>query len=125
MKTLFLILSLLSFNLYASNCDVEFKETHVCAHYEWVYGPTMNEMNALRVSVSDHSQFDELKVIPWMVMQNHEHGSRPVMTTKLNDLEYSVEKIYFMGGMVGTWYLRFILMKDGSSLEESRVEVFF
>lgn len=61
-----------------------------------------------------------------MVMPSHEHGSRPVVLTKLGDREYLAEKAYFMGGMDGQWFLKIQLLDaDKINLEETRYLINF
>ncbi len=123
MKYLFLTLLLLSFFTKAHACDqdeIKFIENGICAKINWIIGPTYNQFNEIQVILSENNNF-RLNVIPWMVMSAHEHGSRPIVMTVITPTDYLIEKIYFMGGMQGLWYLRFQLLNEQNIvLEEVR-----
>ena len=120
MKHLLLILLFLSFFTKAYACEqdeINFVENNICAKLNWITGPTLNEFNSINVSLSENKNL-KLNIIPWMVMSSHEHGSRPVVMTTLSPTEYLVEKIYFMGGMHGQWYLKLQLLNDQNIVVE-------
>ncbi len=127
MKSLFAIAIILttfsSTNLFANDrCDLKFNKVNTCVNFDWVYGPYFDQYNSVKVSYDENLEITNLKVIPWMVMQHgHEHGSRPVVMTKTSDREFLVDKIFFMGGMMGEWYLRIQLLDSNNDiLEEQR-----
>lgn len=111
-----------SFNLFAADrCDLKLEKSNVCANFTWVYGPLLDQYNSVKIEYTENSQVSSIKVIPWMVMHGHEHGSRPVVLTKTGDREYLVDKIFFMGGMQGEWYLKVQLLDSQNKLiEEAR-----
>jgi hypothetical protein len=124
MKTLFLsiITAFLFTSAYACETnEINFEKNNLCVKVEWIVGPTLNEFNSLSVTLSNESTL-KLKVIPWMVMAGgHEHGSRPVTINATSTQNYIIEKIYFMGGMMGDWFLRFQLIDNsGAVVEEVR-----
>jgi len=120
---LLFLLSLMSLSLIANErCDLSFPKSNTCVNFEWVYGPYLDQYNTIKISYRETLDATSIKVIPWMVMQHgHEHGSRPVTMTQTGDREFLVDKIFFMGGMMGEWYLRVQLLDSKNSiLEEQR-----
>ena len=102
-------------------CDVKFSKTSLCANIDWIYGPYLDQYNSAKISLSENDKVASIKVIPWMVMSNHEHGSRPVVLTKTGDREFLIEKAYFMGGMDGSWFFKIQLNDSTNNLiEEAR-----
>lgn len=101
--------------------EIAFPKNNLCAKLEWIKGPSFNQYNSISVILSDVTAL-KLNVLPWMVMgAGHEHGSRPVVITAQSNRDYFVEKIYFMGGMMGEWYLKFQLLNDQKEvIEESQ-----
>lgn len=121
MKTLFLFLTLSLFSSSIFACEVgevAFPKADLCAKILWVEGPAYNQYSTIEVTLNKETPL-KLNVIPWMVMGGgHEHGSRNVKMTAYSSTNYSVEKIYFMGGMVGDWFLRFQLLNDQNIVTE-------
>ncbi len=110
-------------NLFANDrCDLKFSKVNTCVNFDWVYGPFFDQYNSVKVSYNENPEITNIKVIPWMVMQHgHEHGSRPVVMTKTGDREFLIDKIFFMGGMMGEWFLRIQLLDSNNAvLEEQR-----
>lgn len=128
LKNLLLALAISSFSsaFAVDRCDVKFSKTSICANIDWIYGPYLDQYNSAKISLSENDLVDSIKVIPWMVMGNHEHGSRPVVLTKTGDREYLIEKAYFMGGMDGLWFFK-IQLNDSKKtlLEENRYLIEF
>ena len=126
MKTLFLALMFVSFFTKAYACEqgeINFVKNNICARVDWVKGPSINEFNTVVVNLSEDKDLT-LNVIPWMVMMGHEHGSRPVAIKAVTPRDYLIEKIYFMGGMNGQWYLKLQLLNDKKEvIEEVRSPV--
>jgi len=126
MKTLFLALMFVSFFTKAYACEqgeINFVKNNICARFDWVKGPSINEFNTVVVNLSEDKDLT-LNVLPWMVMMGHEHGSRPVAIKAVTPRDYLIEKIYFMGGMNGQWYLKFQLLNDKKEVvEEVRTPV--
>jgi hypothetical protein len=128
LKKLFFIIAIVSsFTVFADErCDVKFSKTSLCANIDWIYGPYLDQYNSAKVSLSENDKVATIKVIPWMVMRSHEHGSRPVVLTKTGDREYLIEKAYFMGGMEGSWFFK-IQLNDSTNtmIDEARYLVEF
>lgn len=123
------LLTLSSFTLACPE-NQQLKTYNACVNVQWNYGPFLNQYNEALVTLSalDESKpmaTNEIKIFPWMIMHHHEHGSRPVVQTKLRENEYKVEKIYFMGGMQGIWQLRVQSLNAGKATEEVRYNVTF
>lgn len=120
MKMLSLALMFISFftNVYACEPgDLNFVKNNICARVSWIKGPSINEFNAVAVNLSEDKNLT-LNVIPWMVMSGHQHGSRPVVTTITSPTDYVIDRIYFMGGMSGQWYLKFQLLNEKKEVVE-------
>lgn len=126
MKTLFLALMFVSFFTKAYACEqgeINFVKNNICARVDWVKGPSINEFNTVVVNLTEDKDLT-LNVLPWMVMMGHEHGSRPVAIKAVTPRDYLIEKIYFMGGMNGQWYLKLQLLNDQKVVvEEVRLPV--
>lgn len=126
MKTSIFSLFFLCFFTSAFACEqgeISFPENKVCATVSWISGPVLNQFSSANIHISETHL--KLNVIPWMVMNNgHQHGSRPVSTTVISPNEYLVEKIYFMGGMMGDWFLKMQLVDDQNNIiEEVRKKI--
>jgi hypothetical protein len=110
----------LCFNGQANACESDeiiFPQSNVCSKLTWLVGPTFNQFNSVSIQLSETNL--KLNVIPWMVMMGgHEHGSRPVIINEVSPSDYLIEKIYFMGGMHGTWFLRLQLVNEKKELVE-------
>lgn len=126
MKTLILALTFVSFFTKAYACEqgeINFEKNNICAKVSWIKGPSINEFNSVSVNLSEDKNL-RLNVLPWMVMTNMEHGSRPVTMTSVSPTDYLVEKIYFMGGMHGQWFLKLQLLNaENAVVEEIRTPV--
>ena len=127
MKSAFFLFAFAFFNIKAYACEqgeIEFKEKNICAKIEWMTPPAFNQYLSATVTLKNNEAYS-LNVLPWMVMAGgHEHGSRPVALTTVSPNDYLVEKIYFMGGMKGDWFLRLQLLNGKKEIvEENRVKV--
>ena len=120
MKTLILAFSLLSFIGQVNACEpdeIAFPKSQLCSKLTWITGPSLNQFNSVSVHISETNL--KLNVIPWMVMMGgHEHGSRPVALTRVSPNDYLIEKIYFVGGMQGSWFLKLQLLNDKKEVVE-------
>ncbi len=123
------LLSLLFVTLFVSTSyaceegELSFPQTKTCAKINWINGPSFNQYNNASVTLKNNQGL-KLNIFPWMVMGGgHEHGSRPVKITEISPDDYLIEKIYFMGGMKGDWFLRLQLLKGIEIVEEVRVKV--
>ena len=126
MKAAVLIVIILNFFTSAFACvqdEISFPQNKVCASLNWVSGPNLNQYNSVAVHTSETNL--KLNLVPWMVMSNgHEHGSRPIIMTTVTPVDYLFEKIYFMGGMSGEWFLKLQLVNEQKVVvEEVRVKV--
>jgi len=127
MKALSLILFFSFINLDSFACEqgeIVFSQTSVCAKLDWQSRPVYNQYLSATVALKNNQNYT-LNVVPWMVMGGgHEHGSRPVTITAVSPGDYLIEKIYFMGGMKGEWFLRLQLLNSNKQIiEESRIKV--
>jgi hypothetical protein len=112
--------------LASDRCDVKFSKSSVCANIDWIYGPYLDQYCSAKITLSENDHVSAIKIIPWMVMGSHEHGSRPVILTQTSDREFLVDKAYFMGGMEGQWYFKIQLNNSNNSLiEETRYLIEF
>ena len=120
MKILLFAFSLMGFIGLVEACEpneIAFPKSKVCSKLTWISGPSINQFNSATVQLSETSL--KLNVIPWMVMiGGHEHGSRPVIINEVSPSDYLIEKIYFMGGMQGSWFLKFQLINDKKEIVE-------
>lgn len=120
MRTVLLALFFVSFFTNAYACEqneINFVKSNICVKLNWISGPSFNEFNSVSINLSENKNL-KLNVLPWMVMSGHEHGSRPVVMTTVSPTEYLVEKIYFMGGMHGQWYLKLQLLDQSNVIVE-------
>ena len=116
------ILALMIFSLSTisfANCDVLLEESNTCVSYEWVKGPFLNvgperNFSELEVKFFDADDItetaiskEEVQVLPWMIMPNMQHGTRPVVTTELDNGNYLITEI-FLRKMMGWWEIRFV-----------------
>jgi hypothetical protein len=127
MKSLFFSLIFTSLITSAYACEdneIAFTKNNICVKTQWINGPSYNQFNSMAVTLSNETSL-KLNVIPWMVMtEGHEHGSRPVNVIANSNRDYIVEKIYFMSGMMGQWYLRYQLINNQNAVvEEVRTAV--
>lgn len=127
MKIAILFFAFALFNIKAYACEqgeISFSQNNVCAKVEWQNTPVFNQYTSVTVALKNNKNYS-LNVIPWMVMAaGHEHGSRPVVITTISPDDYLIEKIYFMGGMKGDWFLKLQLLNDKKEVvEESRLKV--
>lgn len=120
MKTLLFAFSLMGIINQAKACEpneIAFPKNQVCSKLTWITGPSFNQFNSATVQLSETNL--KLNVIPWMVMTgSHEHGSRPVTINAISPSDYLIEKIYFMGGMQGNWFLKLQLINDKKEVVE-------
>lgn len=127
MKIVFLTIVAVFFNIKAYACEqgeIAFSQNNICAEVQWQTTPVFNQYTSATITLKNNQTYT-LNVIPWMVMaQGHEHGSRPVTITNVSPNDYLIEKIYFMGGMKGEWFLRLQLLNDKKQVvEEGRMRV--
>ena len=125
MKIILLISTfLISKSIFADNrCDFSFPNNKVCAELNWVYGPFYDQENSFRVSLTNSTHFTAIKVIPWMVMHGHEHGSGPVKMKAIGQNEFQIDNAHFIGGMMGDWFIRLQLLNGTQVVEETRLKV--
>jgi hypothetical protein len=125
MKTILLLTSLIfSTTTFAdSRCDFTFPNSKVCAELNWLYGPYFDQENSFRISLTNSTQYNAIKVIPWMVMHGHEHGSGPVKMKTIGQNEFQIDNAHFLGGMMGDWFIRLQLLNGIQVVEEARLKV--
>ncbi len=123
MKTLLaglivLLASVVSTNSYAEDkgCIAVTKEK-LCIQLEWTEGPFLGaysknvvKFKDLKTSTSDVSVYKDptgsIQFFGWMKMSGHEHGTRPLITKILKTGVYENSKIFYMGGMMGSWLFK-------------------
>lgn len=133
MKAL-LALLLLTFSAQSfADCDLFLEESNTCIEYTWTNGPHLNsraernfsELVVKYFDADDASETalenDLIKVLPWMIMPNMEHGTRPVVTTQLEDGSYLISEI-LLKKMMGYWEIRFVDSDDESVLASFKVQ---
>ena len=109
----FILLIVIFISTAQAEC-LKLDNEQICAKTEWTHGPILGEFNSNIVKFIDldkSNTFIEIYTDPlypvefygWMIMGRHQHGTRPVIVTKLEPGVYKVEKIFFMSGMSGTW----------------------
>lgn len=112
----FLIISAVLFfsNLVNSmECPFSIPSENLCLDIRWIDGPKYDvyskaifsfwKKDDLQKTPTALSQ--EIEIYPWMVMQNMQHGARPVELKKITKGVYEVSKIYF-SPMPGQWEMR-------------------
>ncbi|PIK15020.1 FixH family protein [Halobacteriovorax sp. JY17] len=130
------ILALMIFSLSTlsfANCDVFLEESNTCVAYQWTKGPFLNSGAERNFSELEVRFFDaddatetaipkeEVEILPWMIMPNMQHGTRPVITTELANGNYLVTEI-FLRKMMGWWEIRFVNSSDESVLGSFKVQ---
>ncbi len=99
------------------NSCIASTEDKLCIQLEWKNGPYLNaySQNIVRFVDLKSSQTNQklyrtpkgsIQFYSWMIMNGHQHGGRPVETEKLEDGVYLNSKIYYMGGMMGSWQFK-------------------
>ncbi len=89
----------------------------LCIELEWIQGPFIDAYSKnivrfkdLKKSTSESPVYatpkGSLQFYSWMIMHGHEHGGRPVVTSKMKEGIFENSKIYYMGGMMGTWQFK-------------------
>lgn len=113
-KTLILISILMSFNLMAAPCELEFKKANLCAQIKFVKDISRKYSSDFVLSFMKDGKkvlpTQELNIFLWMKMNGHEHGSTKVKLTKKAD-EYLVEDVWFL--MTGLWHVNIELRQNG------------
>lgn len=124
-STLLLASSLFYSSVTLAECapELSMPKSNICVDVQWNYGPYLNQYNEALITLraldaNNELKADKINIFPWMVMPSHQHGSRPVTIQKLRDHEFKVEKIYFMGGMMGYWLLKVQNLKSDNTLIE-------
>lgn len=115
---LFFALSLLApFASFADDTCIAVTQDQLCIQLEWTEGPYLGaysknivKFKDLKASSGDGEVFKApkgaIQFYGWMVMNSHEHGTRPLATKILSDGVYENSKVYYMGGMMGSWEFR-------------------
>lgn len=118
MKIIILLSLLISLSSFAKdeNC-IAITKDQLCIQLEWTEGPFLGaySKNTVRFKDLKHSTPEKtvyrapkesIQFFGWMVMANHEHGTRPVTTSILESGVYENTKIFYMGGMMGSWHFK-------------------
>jgi hypothetical protein len=105
-----------------ATCDLNFKQTNLCADLNWTTGPVVNQASAFNLSFDRSYLPYTLKVDVWMQMGGHGHGSRPVVMRNLSDSQVEVSQVWFV--MKGKWQVRgFLINEAGAEVERAILEV--
>ena len=127
MKNLCLTLLVLSFSLSLFASDDKCKlitNDKLCVQITWVDGPYIGAYSKNIVKFKDltaskqtgkdiyRSPSEHVQFFGLMKMATHEHGTREVDTKPLESGVYENSKIFYMGGMKGTWKF---MLKLGAS----------
>ena len=111
------ILSLMSTVSFAKDDCVAVTKEKLCIQFEWTKGPYISAYSQNIVKFKDmtkstaeetkyRSPSESVQFFGWMVMNSHQHGTRPVKTHIVEDGVYENSKIFYMGGMTGTWQFK-------------------
>lgn len=112
-----LLTLLVSTAVFAEAGCIAVTKEKLCIQMEWGEGPYVGAYSKnivrfkdLKVSTDDitvyKSPSESLQFFGWMIMASHEHGTRPVQTKVLEEGVYENTKIFYMGGMMGTWQFK-------------------
>jgi hypothetical protein len=112
-----LMLALFTQTIMAQDNCQAITNDNLCVQLEWTQGPFLGayaqnivKFKDLNVSDDDGSIYrspnEAVRFFGWMIMASHEHGTRPVQTTQLEEGVYQNDKIFYMGGMLGTWQFK-------------------
>jgi hypothetical protein len=122
MKLLLLIL-LFSTSVFAEDNCIAVTKDKLCIQLEWTDGPYINAYSSNKVKFKDlkastndvtvyRSPNASIQFFGWMIMHSHEHGTRPVQTNILADGIYENTKVFYLGGMTGTWQFKVKIGKE-------------
>lgn len=115
MKIILLLLVVFTSQISMANDScIALTKDKLCIQLDWTQGPFLGaysentvKFKDLSLSTSDKEVYrspkESIQFFGWMKMGGHEHGTRPVETTLDADGVYSNSKIFYMGGMMGTW----------------------
>jgi hypothetical protein len=118
MKTIMITIVLLFSSLTWANEDcIVITNEKLCIELEWIEGPFLgayskNIVKFKDLNVSDdqiqvyRSPSENVQFFGWMIMHGHQHGTRPLSTQVLEEGIYENSKIFYMGGMMGTWQFK-------------------
>jgi len=109
-----LLFTISTLSLANNNGCIAITKDQLCLQIDWTEGPYLSAYSKNIVKFKDmkasteelevyKSPVDSVQFYGWMVMHAHQHGTRPVTTTLIENGIYENSKIYFMGGMTGTW----------------------
>jgi hypothetical protein len=119
MKKILLLILLVTTQASMADCDVLLEKVNTCVDYSWSDGPHLNARGQRNFSTLEVKFFmkgdvleapikiDGIKVYPWMIMHGMQHGTRPVITTVLDNGSYLVSEIFLRKMMNGHWEMRF------------------
>ena len=136
LKSFLIFILMFPFFQAFANCEIEVAELNACAEVKWVDGPYVGQYSKAELAFFTEQTADgekdyidlgqeyDLKTFVWMIMEHHQHGGRPITLSQTAKGIYSLDKIFFMGGMKGQWQLRFQLLKNQQVAHESIITVF-
>lgn len=108
---------LISTSVFADDGCIAVTKEKLCIQLEWNEGPYIGAYSKNTVKFKDlQASTEELEVFKsptesiqffgWMIMASHGHGTRPLITTIIEEGVYENTKIFYMGGMMGTWQFK-------------------
>ena len=114
-----LIAFLLTTTSAMAACELNFKNSNICADLTWTQGPVLNQPSSFVLKFDrDYSPY-KLKVDIWMQMGSHGHGSRPLIMRSISQTEVEFTQAYFV--MAGKWQVRGFLLNDAGTTVDSAV----
>ena len=118
MKMIIALLTLvISSSVFAEAGCIAVTKEKLCIELEWTEGPYVGaysknvvKFKDLKTSTNDitvyKSPSESIQFFGWMIMASHEHGTRPIKSVVLEEGVYENTKIFYMGGMMGTWQFK-------------------
>ena len=112
-----LIIALSSVSVMANDGCIAVTKEKLCIQLEWNDGPYIGayskntvKFKDLKASTAENTVYrspsESIQFVGWMVMPSHQHGTRPLNTKVLDKGIYENSKIFYMGGMMGTWQFK-------------------
>lgn len=108
-------------------------DENLCVRLEWIDGPYVGGYSSNIVKFVDLSEStnevivyksptQKVEFFGWMLMHGHGHGTRPVETIEEAQGIYRNNKIFYMGGMSGSWLFKMKIGEKEYVLNSFKVE---
>lgn len=112
-----LIIAVSSMTAMANEGCIAVTKDKLCIQLEWSEGPYIGAYSKNTVKFKDlksssaentvyRSPSESIQFFGWMIMPSHQHGTRPINTKVVDKGIYENTKIFYMGGMMGTWQFK-------------------